>query len=50
MTGIILVGALNIAMFIWFGWLFSKDPANLRKRGGRGEPPTPPGNGPEQQG
>lgn len=40
MTGIILVGVLNIAMFAWFFWLFSKDPANLWKR--RDRPPAPP--------
>jgi hypothetical protein len=44
MIGIILVGVLNIAMFAWFGWLFSKDPANLWKRPRQPEaPPQPPG-------
>ncbi|WP_164157455.1 hypothetical protein [Sandarakinorhabdus rubra] len=39
MTGIILVGVLNLAMFVWFGYLFSKDPANLWKRRRHGEAP-----------
>lgn len=32
MFGIILIGLLNVAMFVWFGYLFSKDPANVFKR------------------
>ena len=37
MFGIILIGLLNVAMFVWFGYLFSKDPANIFKRR---RPPT----------
>lgn len=32
MTGVILVGVLNVLMFIWFGYQFSQDKANLWKR------------------
>lgn len=32
MIGIILIGLLNVAMFMWFGYLFSKDPSNVFKR------------------
>jgi hypothetical protein len=37
MTGIILVGVLNIAMFAWFLYLAAKDPSNVFKRR---RPPT----------
>ncbi|WP_353216424.1 hypothetical protein [Sandarakinorhabdus sp.] len=45
MIGIILIGVLNIAMFFWFGYLVSKDPANIFKKR---PPPNPLPN--EQQG
>jgi hypothetical protein len=32
MTGVILVGVLNILMFIWFGYQFSQDKANVWKK------------------
>ena len=32
MTGIILVGVLNIALFAWFFYLAAKDPSNMFKR------------------
>lgn len=32
MIEILLIGGLNIAMFAWFGYLFSKDPANIFKK------------------
>lgn len=41
MNGIILLGVLNIAMFFWFGYLVSKDPANIFKR--RPPPSIAPG-------
>ncbi len=39
MTGVILVGVLNVLMFVWFGYQFSQDKANLWKRR---QPPSPP--------
>jgi len=38
MTGVILVGVLNVLMFVWFGYQLSQDKANLWKR--RRRPPT----------
>lgn len=32
MTGIILIGVLNVLMFIWFGYQFAQDKANVWKR------------------
>jgi hypothetical protein len=32
MIGIILIGVLNLLMFIWFGYQFSQDKANVWKR------------------
>lgn len=32
MIGIILVAVLNIAMFLWFGYLLARDPSNVFKR------------------
>lgn len=37
MTGVILVGVLNVLMFVWFGYQFSQDKANVWKRR---RPPT----------
>ncbi|MFZ4382627.1 MAG: hypothetical protein ACOYO0_11765 [Sandarakinorhabdus sp.] len=46
MLGIILIGLLNVAMFVWFGYLFSKDPANIFKRR---RPPGPDADTPPSQ-
>lgn len=46
MFGIILIGLLNVAMFVWFGYLASKDPANVFKRR---RPPTDTGTTPPPQ-
>jgi hypothetical protein len=46
MLGIILIGVLNVAMFVWFGYLFSKDPANIFKRR---RPPADNGDTPPPQ-
>jgi hypothetical protein len=32
MAGIILIGVLNVLMFVWFGYQFSQDKANVWKR------------------
>lgn len=32
MIGIILIGVLNVAMFMWFGYMAAKDPSNVFKR------------------
>jgi hypothetical protein len=32
MTGVILVGVLNVLMFVWFGYQLSQDKANVWKR------------------
>jgi hypothetical protein len=42
MTGIILIGVLNVLMFIWFGYQFSQDKANIWKRRPRGTDAPPP--------
>ncbi len=42
MTGIILIGALNVAMFIWFGYQFSQDKANVWKKRPRDTQAAPP--------
>jgi hypothetical protein len=45
MTGIILIGVLNVLMFAWFGYQFSQDKANVwkkRPRSGETPPDMPP--------
>ncbi|MCU0890976.1 MAG: hypothetical protein MUE77_04350 [Sandarakinorhabdus sp.] len=45
MAGIILIGVLNVLMFIWFGYQFSQDKANVWKKRPRGDAapaPAPP--------
>lgn len=32
MIGIILIGVLNVLMFVWFGYQFSQDKANVWKK------------------
>jgi hypothetical protein len=43
MTGIILIGVLNVLMFFWFGYQFSQDKANVWKKrpGDTQVPPLP---------
>jgi hypothetical protein len=47
MAGIILIGVLNVLMFIWFGYQFSQDKANVWKK--RPRPGERPGEQPDNQ-
>jgi hypothetical protein len=46
MAGIILIGVLNVLMFVWFGYQFSQDKANVWKK--RPRPPQDGDNPPPQ--